>query len=700
MHFPLRFFPALIFVLFPGRTALAVDWHELESDHFIIHYPETREAFARRALAVAEEAHAVLAPQLDWTPQAKTHISIQDETDEANGSARTTPRNEIQLYPYPPEPQESLGIYDDWVRELIYHEYTHILHTDTSSGLHPVLNAVFGKFARNNSTSPRWYTEGLAVYYETKTSHTGRLRNALFHTQLRNAVLADAVPSLGDMSAGLRDWPSASGYYLFGAFFLEYIAQQYGPESLTRWNHEYGDDWVPYAMNRAALRIWGKTWDALYDEWRKDAARKIHERYDGFKATPHTPLVEPWRHSKPRAIPHRDAISFVQNDGWHPPAIVRHDIETKETEKLVECYGTCTHRWNDDGTVLYFTQLQPHYGVQSFQKLFALHTKTGDVEPVPIPERIRSFAVDGDQLYYVLQENETTALYRIHLATAQTDDARSELLYRGRPFEQIEDIDVKDGRIVASRFDPDRARLDIAVFDGTRFSPITHDDDADLAPYWRHDGTIGYVHADGETLDLRSMAPDGTNPLRRTSLIDGMLHPTEDADGNVYYTMYTAHGTTIGMIRAADLASHPVAPSRADGPQADVPEGDSPGSPTGSGAEPRMPQKNARKIPNPVPAGQPARPYKPWHWLWPQTWTPTFEWSSMRDARIGLSVAGAEFSQHHEYAVTVNYQTARNAVDFHLDYAWTGHPWVLSANAGMTQNTAQYRDDARKRDFD
>ena len=62
---------------------------------------------------------------------------------------------------------EELGFYDDWMRQLIYHEYAHILHTDTSKGLHTILNSIFGKFALNNAVTPRWYTEGLAVYYET-----------------------------------------------------------------------------------------------------------------------------------------------------------------------------------------------------------------------------------------------------------------------------------------------------------------------------------------------------------------------------------------------------------------------------------------------------------------------------------------------------------------------------------------------------
>ena len=84
---------------------------------------------------------------------------MTDNFDEANGWARVIPCNEIQIYAYPPEPDSELWGYEDWLRQLIVHELTHILHNDTSnSSLHKVLNVIFGKFARSNATAPRWYT--------------------------------------------------------------------------------------------------------------------------------------------------------------------------------------------------------------------------------------------------------------------------------------------------------------------------------------------------------------------------------------------------------------------------------------------------------------------------------------------------------------------------------------------------------------
>ena len=81
-------------------------YFELESEHFVLHYPASRQAFARRAIAIAEEAHAVLAPVFGTVTKEKTHIAIENHLDTANGWARVVNINEIHLYPYPPYAME------------------------------------------------------------------------------------------------------------------------------------------------------------------------------------------------------------------------------------------------------------------------------------------------------------------------------------------------------------------------------------------------------------------------------------------------------------------------------------------------------------------------------------------------------------------------------------------------------------------
>src|SRR4029079_12041751 len=131
---------------------------------------------ARQLALSAEHAHALLAPALDHEPSTKTIIYLTDDTDAANGFAAVLPRNAIQVYATAPSGFSELDDYDDWIYGLIAHEYSHILHLDTMSGLPTVFIRIFGKTWAPNQVMPRWVIEGIATYEESKLSAGGRIR--------------------------------------------------------------------------------------------------------------------------------------------------------------------------------------------------------------------------------------------------------------------------------------------------------------------------------------------------------------------------------------------------------------------------------------------------------------------------------------------------------------------------------------------
>lgn len=663
-------------------------WHELESEHFVIHYPITREVFARRALGIAEEAYKQLIHHLKWVPKTKTHLSVTDNLDEANGWARSTPRNEIKLYAWPPEISEELGFYDDWMRQLIYHEYTHILHTDTSSGLHPVLNAIFGKFARNNSATPRWYTEGLAVYYESLLSQSGRLRNAIYRIMLRNAAISKKIPTLGELSTGLTEWPGGTASYLYGAYFISYLAKTYGRDKLTQWNFEYGNDWIPYAMNRAAIQIFGKTWDDLYEEWRQsvyiNTDKMIKHALADVPLTPSHTWISPWRHERPRIIPHQNAISYVRNNGNHLRAIVKHDLNTHEETVLTQCWGRCEHHWTDDGQNLIFSFAKAHDGYKQHETLYRFNLETQKITPLNLSGRIRAFDIDGNDIYRVVQKNESIEIYRNTIP--ETQDI---LIYQGLPFEQIDEIAVQNEKILAVRFDPQKQYSDIYIFQNNEWMPLTNDKNIDISPYWRHDGRIGYVSTASGEMNLWSMDIHGNDKQRHTHLLNGILHVAESPNGDIYYTTYTPQGTTIGLTYSRELKNHPMHNAPLGFIFDEIPKNES---------QPHSIHSDIHL--QTLENGNSSRPYRPWQWLWPQTWTPKLAWNETDGIRLGLSFQGNDFAEHHQYAFQLEYLTRKNAVDFSFSYVWTGLLWDLGLSTALIQGTGHYHNTKRLTPYD
>lgn len=677
-----------------------IAWEELESTHFVIHYPVTRAPLARRALAIAEETYRRLQPFLHWKPEEKTHIRVTDNFDEANGWARVIPCNEIQIYAYPPEPDSELWGYEDWLRQLIVHELTHILHNDTSnSSLHKVLNAIFGKFARSNATAPRWYTEGLAIYFETRLSNTGRLRNAVYRVMMRQAALERRIPSLGELSSGVIRWPAGTAEYLFGAFFIQYIAQTYGEESLSVWNHRYGDTWIPYALNRTAKNVWGKTFDELYDDWKNvETARSLADTVAlrVHSMTRSTLLTSPFRHAQPQTVPRKNAISYVHNDGMRKKQIVvlplngmapdDHSLTSRkpqgERQAIVECWGTCEHHWTPDGKTLYFAHLQYEDGYRTRTRLFRHDIESRRTTPVESVRRLRTFALDGDDLYWVEQNGDISEVYRFDT------HGEPELLIRSAPFEQFDDIAVHEGIMVAAVFDPDRHRTDLrqigrcadllpdgvsSISEGSASwcqKQLTDSRATESGVSFGPDGLIYYASDASGELNLWRLSDDGS-AVRMTHLDHGMQFPVIADNGDVFYMRYTSSGTAIARIAREHLIplDDTLRRAPADSQKEEV---------DFSGLDARL------AIPS-----EPARSYRPWRWLWPKTWRPVQTFAD--DAlTLGISFGADEFSSHHAYTFKLEYNTKLDAVDYEIQYDWTGALWNLSLSSGLVQHRARY----------
>lgn len=650
-----------------------VEWRDLESEHFVIHYPVHREGFAERALSIAEEAHKALVPHLKWETRFKTLISVTDDLDIANGWSKSTPRNEIRLYAYPPYNDEELGAYDDWMRQLIYHEYTHMLHTDNSRGLHDVLNYIFGTLAKNNAATPHWYAEGLAVYYETIMSNRGRLRNAIYRAMLYSAARDRKIPDLGSLSSVPVRWPGAVSSYLYGSFFIQYVAQTYGHERLTSWNYEFADDWIPYAMNRAALRVFGKTWDEIYENWRQSVYDEMDRLYqqEAHKLTPYHILLPSHRHAKPQWVPGENAFSYIKDDGYRAQAIYKFDIDGHKEVKIVECWGECIHRWDIDRHRLLFMHLKSEDGYRKYETVYEKDLISGKVSELGIPGRIRSFDIDGDAVYWTALENDNMAVYRRNV------DGGIELLYRGKAFEQIENLNVRNGVILASVFDPEHQSFDIREYKDGEWRSLTDDFEMDLDPFWMKDGRIGYVSAHDMKLNLWALDEATGHAERLTHLLNGMLHPIEAPDGDIYYTTYTSSGMTIARISGEALGAQDeaVAERDLDGQKVQYPE-----------------------LSNVALA--PARKYRPWQWLWPLSWMPSLSYQAVEKFRIGLSFNGADTLEHHNYQIQFDYLTGKNRFDFSLNYSWTALLWDITLSGGLAQRSSVYMDGQKARSYD
>jgi len=236
-----------------------VRWFTLETPHFDLHYYPNERAFAERAAHIAERAYRLITRYLNWQPSGRVSITLNDQVDSANGFASSVPYNYIYAYGVPPGSLDELSDFDDYVKLLITHEFTHVVHLDTILSWCPrTVNAIFGKIYAPNLSQPTWFIEGLAVLMESRQTTAGRLRSSFFDMYLRVPFLENRIFGSDAVSAIPLAFPQGTTVYLYGSSVLRYIEDRYGPGAIREISHRYADECIPGGINRIAARTVGR----------------------------------------------------------------------------------------------------------------------------------------------------------------------------------------------------------------------------------------------------------------------------------------------------------------------------------------------------------------------------------------------------------------------------------------------------------
>lgn len=280
-------------------------WKTLETKHFRITFSESNESTAKLTARYLEQAHTLLSEVLRWTPRQKTQVTLIDSTDSANGFASAALRVGMVLYLSPPENWSAIGTFENWLRMLVIHEYTHFLNLDPTTGAWEALRVLYGDVVRPNSLLPLWMLEGLAVFMETRFSQTGRGRSSYWNMILRAAVKdrvlhQSSFISLDQINGPNPKFPAGQTPYLFGyeLFFhlYETAAQKHRtydgetelhePEDLFGVGSYRSGGRVPFFINGNISNLTGKTWTQHWDDWLEKTYRLYQAQLDTLRKSP------------------------------------------------------------------------------------------------------------------------------------------------------------------------------------------------------------------------------------------------------------------------------------------------------------------------------------------------------------------------------------------------------------------------------
>ena len=196
-----------------GQVPPDESWRSLETSHFRVTFSEGMEPLARRAVSQAERAFEALSEVFLDPPGGLIQLLLTDHTETSNGFANAVPYNQIIVFVRPPMEGGSLSHFDDWMELVITHELVHVFQLDHRGPLGSLIRSVLGRWEAGWPTFPAfdlplWTTEGLATYYESSLTTSGRVRGSYIDMVLRMAVLEDGLERLDQVTGSSPNWPA------------------------------------------------------------------------------------------------------------------------------------------------------------------------------------------------------------------------------------------------------------------------------------------------------------------------------------------------------------------------------------------------------------------------------------------------------------------------------------------------------------
>ncbi|NUN69842.1 MAG: PD40 domain-containing protein [Bacteroidetes bacterium] len=550
-----------------------LEWRTIETPHFFIHYHEGAERTANVIAKVAEDIYGPVTTLYQHEPEHKVSFIIKDYDDYSNGAAYFYD-NKIEIWA--PSLDFNLRGTHNWLRNVIAHEFTHIIQIQTSMKFGRRFPAFYLQWLNyeeerrqdvlygypNTVVSypvsgfivPSWFAEGVAQYNRPE------LRYDFWDTHrdmiLRSYVLDSNMLSWSEMSVFGKTSLGNESSYNAGFALTRYISEKYGQDAIPR--IAKGISRLNSIMiDQSIQQTLGITGDALYQEWKESITKRYVEQTAGIRSA----LVEGkqsilkgedsletstgFGNLNPSFAPVGKKFVYTSNktaDYFGLSSVYLGDMETGK-EKLLTAGVRSQLSWSPDGSRIYYTKIthdNPHGSELSDIYYYDLNEE--EEERLTFGQRAISTSVspDGKRFAITWQKDGT-----VNIAVVDSAGKDFRQLTAFRNGEQtyhpkwspdgkwiIFAYSVKDGQDIA-RVSADSGAVEFL---------LTGDHD-DRDPVYTPDGN-GFIYSSDQSgiFNLyRYSFFDGSSSLL-SNVIGGAFTPTIHSDGSIIYSAYTSSG--------------------------------------------------------------------------------------------------------------------------------------------------------------
>lgn len=664
------------------------DWRTVETDHFRITFPVELKDPATKTADYLEEAHRLLSPLLYWEPRERTQVLVIDNADSANGLAAAGLRIGLVLLVTPPDNWFSTSYYDDWLRMLVIHEYTHFLNMDPVRGWWmETLRVMFGNIIVPNSTWPTWMLEGLAVYMETRMTRKGRGRSPYWDMILRTAVKEDRLSeefiTLDRVNGDNPYFPGGETPYLFGFHLMNQIARTShngGTSADGESSIRDGDDLlgvlsyrsagrVPFFIDENLENLTGRTWKAHWDEWVAETRARAREQLTLIQSQPVTPLQKLTRagYSALGATPSPDGkwIAFTQGSLDRRSGLYIQDLESGRSRRLMDKRSGVSMVFTPDSKSLLFSAIRRRSNYYQWSDLAIYDLEKNNVTWLTDSLRARDphLSPGGDKVVFTFTENVSTGIAIARLAREPDGDYVLEEIKKVFVPEMYDRASTPkfapDGKAIVFSFhkngegQEDLLHLDLRSGEVT---PLVRDGAMNRFPVYDRLGRLHFI-SDRSGVDNLYRFVSAGNPLQQiTNLDSGLWLPAFGPNG-LYGSVFSMDGWDLARISLPAEAVHSLkvtlTPPEAPPLHENVSK---------SRALTKADGEDKEKL---------IQDYSVFPSIWPRAWGPTalLFVSPGNSTYLGAMVHGFDATDRHRYNAGLGIDTNVKKLDWYANYA-------------------------------
>jgi hypothetical protein len=353
----------------------------------------------------------------NWEPWEETTILLTDFSDYGNASAGVVPNNSIMIEVAPLSRVHETFSASERVYMEMNHEMVHVATMDvwnqqdawwrraflgkpSPMQSHPE-SILYFYLSTPRVATPRWYTEGSAVFMETwMAGGIGRAQGAFDEMVFRAMVRDDAhfYSNLGLVSAGTRvDFLVGVNAYLYGTRFFSYLAYTYSPEQVVEWLSR-GEDSERYYASQFE-HVFAKPLEDSWDDWIAFEREFQLANLDSVREQPLTPtrrLLDKGVGSASRSFYDAQSNSLV--GAFRYPGVVGHvgmlSLEDGSIKRLKDVkgpmhYNVTSTAFDPESRQLFYTE--DNY---AFRDLVVIDLETGKKRTLLKDARIGDLAFD------------------------------------------------------------------------------------------------------------------------------------------------------------------------------------------------------------------------------------------------------------------------------------------------------------------